>query len=75
MKQKIFVRCFTKLIWGTADIGPWFGVNVVIDQWINHALCVSYFIGYNLGSFGHWPVIKADTMFYLLYWVYLGYSQ
>ena len=74
-KQTLCVSYFTKVIWVTVGIGPWFGVHFVMDQWIKYTLCVCYFIGYNLGSFGDLTVIKMDTMCYPNYWVNMGYSR
>ena len=41
-------------------------------EWINQPRCVSYFNGYHLYSLVNGPVIKAETVCEIFYWVYLG---
>ena len=44
----------------------------VIGQWLQQPLFVSYFTGWVLVSFGNRPVITANTLCQIFYWVYFG---
>ena len=48
-----------------AIIFSWFGKCLVIHQWLNQTLCVSYFTKLILGSTGNWSVFKAATLGYI----------
>ena len=48
-----------------ATLLNWFLIHSLIDQLLNQTLQVRYFTDLVLGSFGNWPVIKADYMCYL----------
>ena len=37
----------------------WSGLHLLLDQWFNYILCVSYFTGLHLGSFDNIPVNKS----------------
>ena len=62
LNHTICVSSLVEFIWVTCGIVPWFIVYLVIDQWLKQTLYVSYFNGYNLGSFGNCAVIEADSM-------------
>ena len=58
-----------------AILMSWFWVQSVIYQWLNQTVCGSYFIELIIGSISNIPVIKADTVCYIFYWVSYGFNR
>ena len=73
IEWKLCVGKFTNLIWCLFGIGTWFLVHLVIDQWIKQTICVRYFTGLSLVAFSDFPINKADTMCFIIFWVDYGY--
>ena len=43
----------------------WILIHLLIDQYLNNTLYVSYITNQIMGSFSYWPVNKLDTMYYI----------
>ena len=52
----------------------WFMIDLAIDQWSKQTIYVRYFNEFILGLLRNLPVIKADAMCYILYWVGLKFN-
>ena len=47
----------------------WFWVDLIFHKVVMHTICIRYCTELVFSSFGNLPMIDAETLWYLLYWV------